>query len=1072
MGAGAAVAGSAGSFAGCVRKPVEHIYPFSKRPEDLIPGKALYFATAIHTGGAVHGLLVESQDGRPTKVEGNPRHPNSLGSANSWAQSAVSTLYDASRSCGPKREGKKATWDEINGVVSSLAERLDGTDGAGLAMLLPSMPSPTFQHLLSELRRRHPAMGVYRHDLAGRDQARQGAALVGAGGLVPRVSLANADVILAIDSDILLTEDEGVRQAREFAHGRRANSPDDPINRLYAVETALSLTGTMADHRLRLPSSRIGSFLVHVIHGLSAHGVALPEGATLPDAPSPSAGPWPVDEKRTALWMDAVAEDLASQRGRSVILVGERQPAYVHALAHLANTALGNIGKTVAYHVDVDTPGVKGLDELATAIAHGQVDRLVCMGGNPAYDAPGNLGFEVLVGQVPLSVHLSPCFDETSRVSTWHIPEAHAFESWGDLSCADHTCSIQQPLIAPLHEAAVTPIELLARLLGDDESSSYDLIRARWKSQLGGARAETMLRSHQAQESLAAAQQAVHDAQATSKAAAEAAAEDKGKGKGKAVAAAAAAAATATKTLAAAEIEAKAAKKALDAETSTATPRFDRDWKRWLHDGVIDGTAAAPTTPTFDWSGVKGAYQAAESARATTPAPTPGGVWAQDDGKPLTFEIGFALDPSVIDGRLANCGWMQELPDAVTKLTWDNAALMSKATAAAIGVATGDMVQISYQQRRLLAPAMTIMGVADGSIVLPVGYGRRAGGRVAYGVGFDANAIRTSGSPWLGGEGHVAPVPGFGPDSAPRTYQLATTQTMLSLTIEGKRRPLVRVADHAEFAANPRFVLDDEPIPEEAIRSLWDEPNATDGHQWGMSIDLNACNGCNACTVACQAENNISVVGKERVAMGREMHWIRVDRYFDGNDDEPLAVTQPIPCLQCETAPCEQVCPVGATAHSPDGLNDMAYNRCIGTRYCANNCPAKVRRFNYFNYAKENDQLLGNLSFMQRNPDVTVRFRGVIEKCTYCVQRINEAKITAKREGHGVVPDGAIVPACAQTCPTEAIVFGDINDGASRVSVAKKRSREYAMFNDMNLKPRTTYAGRIRNPNPKLSKLA
>jgi molybdopterin-containing oxidoreductase family iron-sulfur binding subunit len=455
-----------------------------------------------------------------------------------------------------------------------------------------------------------------------------------------------------------------------------------------------------------------------------------------------------------------------------------------------------------------------------------------------------------------------------------------------------------------------------------------------------------------------------------------------------------------------------------------------------------------PGAPPFDWKGLSKAPEA--------PAASKG------------IELDFVLDCNLVDGRNANLGWMQEMPDPVTKLTWDNAAVMSAATAESLGATNEDIVHIRYQGRHLRIPALVTIGIADGTVVLQLGYGRTVG-RVSKGVGSNVGLLRTSNAPWFGDGATLEVDRVSGPDSLGRKHPLAIVQDHTNLTVNGTRRPIARVGDVAEYEKQPDFVNNDELLPPEKIKSLWTEPNERGGHQWGMSIDLNACIGCNACALACQTENNISFVGKRDVLIGREMHWIRIDRYFDGDDDDPKALSQPVPCLQCENAPCEQVCPVGATAHSPDGLNDMAYNRCIGTRYCANNCPAKVRRFNYRNYAKQNDDIQGPLSFLQRNPDVTVRFRGVIEKCTYCVQRVNEAKIEAKREGHGVIPDGAVVTACAQTCPTQAIVFGDVNDPESAVSKSKASPRNYVLFSDMNIKPRTSFKARIRNPNPKLS---
>jgi molybdopterin-containing oxidoreductase family iron-sulfur binding subunit len=1037
MGATTAALASTTSITGCIRKPVEHILPYSRRPEDLIPGRAMYFATAMNVGGSVEGLLVESQDGRPTKIEGNPRHPGSQGGASAWAQAWVASLYDADRGTSPIASGAPVEWAQADAMLRGLGERLG--EGEGTAFLVQSMPSPTFQRLLAALRSKAPKISVYHHDLMGSANSRAGTALVGGAGWTASNDVSSARVLFAVDSDFLQTEGDAVRNARGYATGR--DMANKAINRLYSVEARHSLTGTMADHRLRLRSSLIGGLLRAVAANLANHGVSVP-GAAGAKAP-----------KGTEKWAAAVAEDLAEQKGAGLILVGERQPPDVHALGHAMNAALGNFAGTVRWVPDSDTPNAGDIAGLSAALQEGAVERLLIFGGNPAYDAPADLDFAALVARVPLSVHLGENANETSAQCTWYLPQAHGLESWGDLVSSDGAASIVQPLIAPLHGEAKTGAEVVARLLGDGDSA-YDLVRATWKARLGGPAAGSEKRVTAADAQVTAAEAQLANVRATSK--------DVLPKKRKAydgdvdglmimsaaAAAVAAGVAAAEEALAQAKTEAAAARDALASSGAAAGALFDTAWRRGLHDGVIDHAEShRKAGPTLDW----------KALAATAPAAEAAGI-----------ELDFVVDTTVLDGRLANLGWMQEMPDPVTKLTWDNAAVMSAATAESLGATDEDLVHIRYNGRHLVLPALTAIGIADGSVVLQLGYGREVG-RVAAGVGANVGQLRTSDAPWFGGGATVSVQRTLGPGSPGRKHPLAVLQEKKTLHINGTRRPIARVGSLADYEKKPDFVVDDEILPAEKIKSLWTEPNVRDGHQWGMTVDLNSCTGCNACAVACQSENNISFVGKRDVLVGREMHWIRIDRYFDGDDDEPLALSQPMPCLQCENAPCEQVCPVGATTHSPDGLNDMAYNRCIGTRYCANNCPTKVRRFNYRNYAKQNDDLLGPLSFLQRNPDVTVRFRGVIEKCTYCVQRVNEAKIDAKREGHGVVPDGTITPACAQSCPTKAIVFGDVNDPASAVSKSKEDPRNYDLFREMNLKGRTSFKARIRNPNPKLS---
>ncbi|MCC7380544.1 MAG: TAT-variant-translocated molybdopterin oxidoreductase [Deltaproteobacteria bacterium] len=474
----------------------------------------------------------------------------------------------------------------------------------------------------------------------------------------------------------------------------------------------------------------------------------------------------------------------------------------------------------------------------------------------------------------------------------------------------------------------------------------------------------------------------------------------------------------------------------------------DAAWQTALHEGVIAGTAYAVSAPAV--------------AAFESPAP-------KADAQGL--ELVFRRDTKVHDGRFANNGWLQEVPDYLTKVAWDNALLVSVETAKQLGVAQADMVKLEVNGRSLILPVYVLPGQANGSLGLALGYGRTEAGnvggmtRVDVGVvGFDANKVRTVDGFYLASGAKVTKTGG--------THVFALTQDHFALDKTGAkgladRLPaLIREGTVEEYEKDPHFV--DHVVHHPPLRSLWKEWEYQ-GNKWGLAIDLSTCTGCNACVVACQAENNIPIVGKEQVAKGREMHWIRIDRYFKGDPSDPVVAHQPVGCMQCENAPCEAVCPVGATMHSSEGLNDMSYNRCFGTRYCSNNCPYKVRRFNYLNFHKryENPGQGKEILWMVHNPEVTVRHRGVMEKCTYCVQRIQHAKIQAKNEGRKLT-DGEIVSACAQACPTEAIVFGDLNDKDSRVAKHHAAPRHYALLEEFNTKPRTHYLAKIRNPNPEL----
>ena len=681
------------------------------------------------------------------------------------------------------------------------------------------------------------------------------------------------------------------------------------------------------------------------------------------------------ERTKTSNWLIGKAVD-------GLIVAGPQFDAQTQALCHICNHALGNTGTTVelmpagvtvggsnradsASVVPAGRRGFAGLRELAADMQQGRVDTLLILGGNPIYAAPADLEFAQALTRVKTSVHLATHRNETSLACTWHLPRAHALESWGDAFALDGTLSAVQPLVAPLWGGR-SVAEVLSMITDTPGQSGHDITR------------RTFNRLDTGQD-----------------------------------------------------------------EVPVDSPAFEERWRRFLHDGYLSA-ADPPTTASDSWREIRLSAAADEGAHLD----------AQH------FELVFCADAKVHDGRFANNAWLQELPDSVTKLTWDNAALMSPATADALGVAQNEMVRLDYQGRQLELPVNFLPGHASFSISVALGYGRTAAGRVGNGVGFDTYRLRGSDAPWGGAGVTVTPTG--------TTYELASTQDHHAIDSRGfqerERRvgALIRQTDVEHYREHPDFAAHLGTHHPELV-SMWTERESTE-HRWGMTIDLNTCIGCNACLVACQAENNIPVVGKEQVLNNREMQWLRLDRYFHGEPDAPEVAYQPMACPHCEMAPCEQVCPVAATVHSDEGLNVMVYNRCVGTRYCSNNCPFKVRRFNFFNYQKD----LTETQKMGYNPEVTVRGRGVMEKCTYCVQRIQNAKIKAKNEGRSV-QDGEILPACGQTCPTEAIVFGDLNDPDSRVAKLQARQRAYRLLEYLNIKPRTAYLARIRNPNPEIA---
>jgi len=1042
-GIGAAAAGTT-IVAGC-RKPTQYILPYGKRPEDVIPGKPTYYATGMNIGATVEPLLVESHDGRPTKIEGNPGHPLSNGATSGWGQSSILDLYDPDRSRQANHGADTKTPEEVDAALGALAKSFAANGGKGLALLTQWVPSPSYSRALRDLKKALPNAKMFMHDPMWSSSAHAGAQMVNLNGVSTTLELDNAKVIVSLDSDFLGSEGDTVRNTRGFSAGRQVDEEPEKLNRLYTVEPRYTLTGTSADHRLQIRGSQVGEFLAELARTLKSKGLAVPAGAILP-VPKLDAG---VNAELAKKWLTVLADDLVANKGKSLVVVGDHQPSHVHALGHLVNSMLGAFGTTISMSKGLDLPVQGGVSELAALLDSGEAETVVILGSNPVYTTSGDLDFSAKLAKAKTTLHLGQRKDETGKDCTWHIPMSHFLEAWGDLQGSDGSALIQQPLIAPLFEAR-SALEIVLALQGY-EGNAHDYVKATWMSatqQEAPFLAEKKKALENAQEALkgAEAEKALlgNAAPADAEGAADTAATSMAAAAEK-VERAKTAVDTAQKDLTSAEVAAKAAADKAAAERTAA-------WGTWIQKGIINN-GSTDTNAAFSWDKIAGAW-----ASRNTPA---------DSG----FELNFISDYSVGDGRFANNSWLQEMPEPITKITWDNAASISKGTARELNINTGDMVKITSNGATLEIAACVTHGVAEGSIILPLGYGRTHGGKFATGAGFNAYSLM-NGSDWIQSGATLAKSMG--------SYQLAITQMEkgdFSGEIQTRIDGLVRENTVDGYKKEKDFVKKYEVMPKDKLKSLFNVPDNSEGEQWnsvgqqwGMTVDLSSCNGCNACAIACQAENNVAVVGKKEVANGREMHWLRMDRYFDGTDENPDSAIQPMSCSHCENAPCETVCPVAATAHGPEGTNDIAYNRCIGTRYCANNCPYKVRRFNYYNFSKRMDEDYGPLIAMQRNPDVTVRFRGVIEKCSYCVQRITEAHIEAKTTGDrtGIVPDGGIQAACSQACAAGAITFGDVNDPTTAVSKKKASPRNYAMLAELNIHPRTTYLARIRNPNPAL----
>ena len=998
--------GGAASLAGC-RRPEANILPFGKSVEGAIPGLPLYYATAMPLRRSALPLLAETHQGRPTKLEGNPGYAPLGGISSLAAQASLLELYDPDRATAHTADGAPLDDAAVKDRLGAIGRAHAG--GAGLAFLAETSSSPTRARLLTGLRAKFPqAVWAEYEPVADEPPVAVAQAVLG-GSLRPLYRFAKAKRILSLDCDFLSAEAGSLYYTREFSRGRRVTGRDDAMNRLYAVESNLTLTGGMADHRLRLASSHILGFagaLAAKVTGDQSFA-ALAQGLELKPE-----------------WIAECANDLAANKGESLVIAGAHLPAEVHALAYAINAALGNLGRTVEF-VDAAPSGAASLTDLASAIKAGSVQTLVILGGNPVYNAPADLDWAALQKSVGEVVRFGYYVDETSALAKVHVAAAHYLESWGDGRTLDGTIVPIQPMILPLF-GGLTEIEVLARIAGEPESDPYKLV---YETIAGPAGVN-----------------------------------------GAAV------------------------------------------FRRFLHDGWL-ADSALPTLPAnFDSTGLA---RLLKGAAPLTPF------------SKANLEVRFVADHKLDDGRFANNGWLQECPDPMTKLAWDNAILISPRLAKELGIdpvaatfqvarkeeqdflkgqEASHVAELTVGGRKIVAPLHIQVGLSNYTIIVPLGYGRAMNGRICRGVGFNGYVVRTSGSPHAAAGGTLA--------LTGERRVLVDTQWHWSM--EG--REIVREANYTEYQENPGFVKelgmeaetpilgaagDAMPLAERVSQeprgnSLYQNPKYDGVHQWGMNIDLSTCIGCNACVVACQSENNIPIVGRDQALRGRSMHWIRIDRYYsDGQIDaaafggegnralpeDPQISVQPVGCMQCELAPCEMVCPVNATVHDEEGINVMAYNRCVGTRYCANNCPYKVRRFNYFDY---NQREIGSfyegplgphgtpeLVKMAKNPEVTVRMRGVMEKCTYCIQRIENGKIQWKVKmaqagtpGEVSVPDGNIKTACQQACPAEAIVFGNILDENSAVSRAKARSQDYGLLNYLNTRPRTTYLARLRNPNP------
>ncbi len=999
-------------MAGC-RRPEQNILPYSKQPENVIPGKPVYFASSMPTGKDNIPLVVETHQNRPTKIEGNAFYEPYGGSTDIWAQASVLDIYDPDRSMNSRFKSKKISKAKVRDLLEQINRSFLTKNGKGLAILAEPSTSLTRDHIIQELRLRMPEIVWAEYEAVNTDNPELATKELFGKRLRPIYNFKKAKRILSIDADFLHKEPNHIQYSQDFASARRVfNSKDaDKINRLYQVESTFSLTGAMADHRLRLSSSDMTSFLALIaIEILHKKG----KNDDFQFYLQKIAGKIDVDSK----WIEECAEDLLKNSRKSVVVAGSHLPLEAHYLASFINHEIKATGKTVNYLEATDN-NVANIKDLRESINENNIDTLIILGGNPAYDAPADINFAELLKKVPNVIRFGNYFDETSEISQYHIAATHYLESWNLGRTFDGTIVPVQPMILPLFEG-IQELEVLGRLMGHKSGDPYEMI------------VETVSRI-------------------------------------------------------------------------TTTNKIEYTFKQFLNNGYFPKSSYQKAKVKFKTDVLKIRINEANLISAQT--------------SKNNLEVRIVPDSSAWDGRYNNNGWLQECPDPITRLTWDNAILISPKLAKDLGydpkahtfLKIASMKSESYKRGREVAPMAKLSvngksvsgpihiqpGLADYTVMVTQGYGRSIVGRIGQGTGFSVSPIVDSNSPGI--------ATGAKLELTGETYKLANTQEHWSM--EG--RAIVREANVEDYQKHSDFVdhmgmeshspavygaakndsLQTKSAEQPRGNSLYKTPTFGGAQQWGMTVDLNTCTGCNACVVACQSENNIPIVGKDQVMRGREMHWIRLDRYYSSGDletnkeeipSDPQATLMPMLCQQCEMAPCEQVCPVNATVHDDQGLNIMAYNRCVGTRYCANNCPYKVRRFNFFDWNKrEIDEYykgptgpsgIPEISKMQKNPDVSIRMRGVMEKCTYCQQRIEQAKIAQKvkaRDSADVnVPDGTIKTACQQVCPSNSIVFGDIRDASTEVSKIKESDRDYSVLGYLNTRPRTTYLAKLRNPNP------
>jgi len=989
MGASLALAGLSVSC----RRPVEKIIPYIRQPELIIPGNPNYFATAIMLNGNAIGIVVESHEGRPTKIEGNKLHPSSLGASDSHMQASVLQLYDPDRAKSPTWNNSSSTWSRWKKWLEEKTIEWNNKNGKGLAFLTTNSNNPTSLRLQSAIQEKFPNSKWFLSSDFSNNNKEKGTYEIWGEGTRVKYNLDKASLIVSIHDDFLILGDDHLRHAKNYAKGKLLSK--NKSNRLYVIEADTSVTGSNADNRLALGANDIIYFMESLCYELfvvnNLNNEYFKTSKNIFKLLFPNTKKIVFSNHK---FVKALAVDLINNKSKSILTIGNHLPSSIHSLVHIINIALDGLNKTFNI-LDIKTSeyynrmiNTNSFNSLLDKIENKEINELFIINSNPVYKFPF---IKKQIIKIPTVITMGIYKDETGSISDWHLPTSHFLENWDDGVSYDGTTSIVQPLISPLYNV-YSKNEILYQILYNGEiKDAYNLVRDTfWKKKL---------------------------------------------------------------------------------------IKSDKEWNLTLHDGLIKN---------LNYKTIKNYLSIDFSSLSLS-------LKRMNKNK-LSFdnlELICKEDYSISKGEYSNISWLQELGDPITRLAWGNALLISPKLAKKYNLSTQikemkyetDIVSISIKNKKIYAPIFVLPGLPNYSMCISMGYGRTHAGFIGNNIGVNIGVLLNTDD--------KESILGVKIKKTVKKYNLSAIQIQLAVnsdcitnvdklhlgnrdivrsitlkeykTADLKKNSLLKNLKHKEGVLNK---------PIQVTRPFIYDKNA-----WGMVIDLNLCIGCSFCVIACQAENNIPIVGSKEVKRGRAMHWLRIDRYFIGPVDNAKNVHQPVACAHCENAPCEAVCPVAATVHDKEGLNTMVYNRCIGTRYCANNCPYKVRRFNYFDFTNSGDLYVDPKSLerrktlqMQYNPDVSIRYRGVMEKCTYCTQRIQEAKLKAKRNGNDSnnMLDGTIVPACAQTCPTNAITFGNINDKSSNVYKLKNNDREYEMLEELNIRPRTSYLIRISNPNLEL----